>query len=65
MLLTVGVTRAANLQPNLAKIDLPRSIIINVTVPVAEEKLPIKAEYSLGLGKACCDHTATDNKIID
>lgn len=42
--LTVGVTRAANLQPNLAKIDRPRSIIINVTVPVAEEKLPIKAE---------------------
>jgi hypothetical protein len=43
-LLTVGVTRAAILQPYLAKMDLPRSIIIRVTVPVTELKLPMNAE---------------------
>jgi hypothetical protein len=44
LVLTVGVTRAATLQPNLAKIDLPISIINKVTVPVTEEKFPMKAE---------------------
>ena len=48
----VGVTNAATLHPNFEKIERPRSIMINVTAPVAEEKLPIKAEYSFGLGKA-------------
>mmetsp|Transcript_15854 Transcript_15854/g.34354 ORF Transcript_15854/g.34354 Transcript_15854/m.34354 type:complete len:80 (-) Transcript_15854:1261-1500(-) len=48
----IGVIKAATLHPNLAKIVRPKSIITNVTTPVAEEKLPIKAEYSLGLGKA-------------
>lgn len=37
----VGVTRAAFLQPNFSKIVLPKSIIISVTAPVAEEKLPM------------------------
>ncbi len=50
--LTVGVTRAAFLQPNFSKIVLPRSIIPKVTVPVAEEKLPINILYSFGLGNA-------------
>lgn len=42
--LTVGVTRAANLHPNLEKMERPKSIITNVTVPVADEKFPMKAE---------------------
>mmetsp|Transcript_23673 Transcript_23673/g.66857 ORF Transcript_23673/g.66857 Transcript_23673/m.66857 type:complete len:253 (+) Transcript_23673:223-981(+) len=49
----VGVTRAPARHPNLEKIVLPRSIITNVTVPVADEKLPMKAEYSFGFGNAC------------
>ena len=40
----VGVTKAAVLHPNLEKIFLPINIIPNVTVPVADEKLPMKAE---------------------
>ena len=49
----IGVINAAILHPNLAKIVRPRSIIIKVTEPVAEEKLPINAEYSFGFGNAC------------
>ena len=52
--LTIGVTSAANFHPNFWKIVLPSSIINSVTVPVADEKFPIKAEYSFGFGNACC-----------
>jgi hypothetical protein len=57
--LTVGVTIAANFQPNFSNMVLPRSIITRVTVPVADEKLPMKAEYSLGFGNACCGMRST------
>ena len=40
----VGVTSAATLHPNLAKIDRPSNIMTNVTAPVADEKLPMNAE---------------------
>lgn len=49
----VGVTRAANLHPNLEKMVRPSNIMTRVTVPVADEKLPMNAEYSFGFGKAC------------
>lgn len=39
-----GVTRAAVRQPNRAKMERPINIIKRVTVPIAEEKLPMKAE---------------------
>jgi hypothetical protein len=32
----------------------PNIIITRVTRPVAEEKLPINAEYSFGFGNAAC-----------
>ena len=52
---TAGVTKAANFQPNFSKIVRPSSIITRVTAPVADEKFPMKAEYSLGFGNACYD----------
>ena len=51
---TVGVTSAAERHPHFWKMNLPNIIITRVTIPVADEKLPIKAEYSLGLGNAAC-----------
>jgi hypothetical protein len=47
------VTRAATRQPNFAKIVRPSNIMTSVTIPVADEKLPMKLEYELGSGKAC------------
>lgn len=47
---TVGVMRAATPQPYFLKMVLERSIMRKVTAPVAEEKSPMKDEYSLGLG---------------
>ena len=44
---------AAVPHPHLRKTKRPKSIMQSVTAPVAEEKLPMKAEYSDGLGKAC------------
>ena len=48
----IGVIIAATPHPNLLKMTLPPSIISSVTKPVAIEKLPMKAEYWLGSGKA-------------
>ena len=47
---TVGVMRAATPQPYFLKMVLDRSIMTKVTVPVADEKSPMKEEYSFGLG---------------
>ena len=47
---TVGVILAAAPHPYLSNINWLRSIIVNVAIPVAVEKSPIKEEYSLGLG---------------
>lgn len=47
---TTGVMRAATPQPYFLKIVRDSSIITKVTAPVQEEKSPMKAEYSLGLG---------------
>ena len=47
---TVGVMRAATPHPYLLKMVLERSIMRKVTAPVADEKSPMKEEYSLGLG---------------
>lgn len=47
---TMGVMRAATPQPYFLKIVRESSIITKVTAPVAEEKSPMNAEYSLGLG---------------
>jgi len=56
VILTVGVTRAALLQPNFSKIVLPKSIMTKVTAPVAEEKLPMNILYSFGLGNAALNY---------
>ena len=34
-------------------VHIPKNIMRKVMIPVAEEKLPMKAEYALGLGNAC------------
>ena len=47
---TVGVIVAATPHPYLSNINWLTSIIVNVAIPVAVEKSPIKEEYSLGLG---------------
>lgn len=47
---TVGVILAATPQPNFLKIQRERSIMMKVTAPVQDEKSPMKALYSLGLG---------------
>ena len=41
---------AAPPQPNFLKMKRDAIIIAKVTMPVAEEKSPMNAEYSLGLG---------------
>lgn len=45
-----GVMRAAVPQPNLRKMKDDTIMRQKVTIPVAVEKLPMNAEYSLGLG---------------
>ncbi len=50
--LTDGVTNAAFLHPYFWNTFLPRSIMMRVTDPVADEKLPMKEEYALGSGYA-------------
>lgn len=61
------MTKDATPQPNLPKTNLPMNIIKNVTKPVIVEKLPMKAEYALGLGYAArnLDFQVTSTILID